>query len=193
MSGALPFLVVGPLLVLLLILVVVRANGAGPVRFESFEDDRYTPLSPTEPLRQRLTIRLFGPQDQEFMAKQRCARLQRLFFQQRTDLALAWLRGIRANTARLMRIHNRAAGKNSGLEPLLELRILAEYLAIHAICQVLALVICVRGPINLSRMVAYADDLSNQFHEGIKQHFPTELAAENGNGQVHLKSGSTGS
>ncbi|PYT77455.1 MAG: hypothetical protein DMG40_23485 [Acidobacteria bacterium] len=191
MSAALPFLVLGLLLIVLLILSAVWRHRFTATRYESFQDDRFFAIRHAEPLPPALAARLFGPEDREFIAKQGCASLKRLFCRQRKELGLCWLRSVRANADRLMRIHNRAAGKNFGLEPLLELKILAEYFAIHAICQILALAICVRGPNNLSRMVAYAGGLSDQLHEGIKQLLPAELAAENGSSQVYLKSGRT--
>ena len=185
MTAAFPFLIVGLLLVLFLILSLAWTNRPSATQFEPYEDDRLRAIGHTEPLPQGLAARLFGPEDREFIAKQGCVSLKRLFRQQRTELALFWLRSVRANAASLMRIHNGAARRNPGLEPLLELRILGEYFAVQAICQTLALAIWVRGPANLSRMVGYVDNLSNQFHEGIRQLFPAELAAANSNSHVH--------
>jgi hypothetical protein len=193
MTGVLPFLIVGLLLIVLLIFSRLRARSADHAGLESFENDKSPAILPEGFFPQELAARLFGPEDREFIAKQGCARLMRLFRQQRTELALCWLRGVRANASRLMDIHNRAAGKNSGLQPLVELRIFIEYFAIQAVCQILALAIWVRGPVDLSHMIRYVQDLSNRLYAGIRELFPAELAPQNDGGQIHLKDGRTGS
>jgi hypothetical protein len=128
---------------------------------------------------QRLADRLFGSEDWEFIAKQDSVRLKRLFLQQRTALALSWLRGARANATKLIRVHSAAARKNSRLEPLVELRVIADYLVFQMLCQLIASVIWLRGPVAMGRLVGYAHNLSERFYEVITRVFPAELASEN--------------
>lgn len=178
MSGALLFLVVGLLLILLLILSVWRTNEEGHARLGSFEDDSFPAVHHAEPLPQELAARLFGPQDQEFIAKQGCTGLKRLFRQQRTELALCWLRAVRTNATDLIRVHSQAARKSSGLVPLVESKVVLEYFGIQMICRFLALVIWLRGPVDLSRLVGYMDDLSMGLYEGATGLFSVQLKTE---------------
>jgi hypothetical protein len=165
MSGTLPFLAIGLLLIALLILLLLRPKGAAYALSESSQNEDSAPALFAEPFPQQLGDRLFGSEDWDFVVKERSARLRRLFLQQRTALALSWLRGVRGNATKLIRVHSAAARTNSRLEPLVEVRVVVDYLFFQVLCQILALAIWLRGPVNLSRFIRYADDLSKQLYE----------------------------
>jgi hypothetical protein len=165
MTGAWPFLALGLLLLILAILLLQRATHPEDDRAEPSNEGETEADLYAESFPKRLADRLFGPEDWEFVAKQESARLKRLFIQQRTALALSWLRGVRANATKLTRVHSLAARTNSRLEPLVEVRVVVDYLFVQGLCQILALAIWLRGPVNLSRFIRYADDLSKQLYE----------------------------
>lgn len=188
MSGALPFLAIGVLLIVLLLLSVFRARAAEDALSESSQDEDPQDALLAEPFPKELGVRLFGSQDYDFITKQGSARHRRLFLQQRTRLALFWLRGIRANATKVIRVHSAAAGTNSRLELLVELRVVADYLAIQALCRFLGLVIWLRGPVTLSRFVGYADGLSKRLYEVTARVFAADFSNENNNNQPYLRS-----
>jgi hypothetical protein len=181
MIGTLIFVAVGLLLIVLLILSLLWARGANHTVLASCEEDEVPAALPREASSQELTDRLFGSEDWEFIARQESAQLRRLFLRQRTTLALSWLRGEGANATNLIRIHIAAARKNSRLEPLVELRVIADYLVFQVLCGLIASVIWVRGPVAMRRLVGYTISLSERLHDVIMGVFPVELA--NGNGK----------
>lgn len=182
MIGAWPFLVLGSFLLILVILLLQRAIPSEHVPAESPEDGETQVALFVESFPQQLADRLFGSEDWEFIAKQESRRIKRLFLQQRTALALCWLRGARANATQLMRVHSATARKNSRLEPLVELRVIADYFVFQMLCRVIALVISLRGPVAMGRLVRYADGLSERLHEVITKMLPAKLAYGNSNG-----------
>jgi hypothetical protein len=182
MNGALPFLAVGLLLIVLLTLSVLRARAADHALIESSEDDKTLAALRREALLQELTDRLFGSEDWHFIVKQGSARLRRLFLQQRTALALSWLRAVRANARRLVRIHREAVRTSRRLKPQDELTVAVDYLLFEMLCQVISLVIWLRGPVAMGRLVGYADGISARLYEVITKMLPVELAYGNSKG-----------
>jgi hypothetical protein len=160
-----PFLAVGLLLTVLVFFLIRRSIASAHDHAESPKSQGLLGAFPAEFFPRELAARLFGSEDWEFIAKQGSERLKRLFLQQRTALALYWLRGVRANATKLIRVHGAAARTDSRLEPLVEARVVFDYLFVQILCQVLALAIWLRGPVNLSHFIRYADDLSKQLYE----------------------------
>lgn len=165
MSAALPFLAIGLLLIAFLILGLSRPKAPSDAQSGFSQNEDPMPGLLAEVFPQQLGDRLFGSEDWNFVLKERSVRLRRLFLQQRTALALCWLRAVRANATKLIRVHGAAARTNSRLEPLVEVRVVVDYLFVQVLCQILALAIWLRGPVNLSRFIRYADDLSKQLYE----------------------------
>lgn len=182
MTGAWPFLVLGLFLLILVILLVQRAIPSDHDPAASSEDGEAQAALFVESFPQQLADRLFGSEDWEFIAKQESRRVKQLFLQQRTALALSWLRGARANATQLIRVHSATARKNSGLQPLVELRVIADYFIFQMLCQAIALVISLHGPVAMRRLVGYADVLSARLREVITKMLPAELAYGNSKG-----------
>jgi hypothetical protein len=179
MIGAWPFLALGLLLLVLVILLLRRPMTSGLDSADSSEEQETQAALDAESFPRQLVDGLFGSEDWKFVAKQGSPRVRRLFLQQRTALALSWLRAARANATRLIRVHSAAARKNSRLEPLVELRVIADYLVFQMLCQMIAAVIWFRGPVTMRRLVAYADGLSERLFEVITGVFPARLASGN--------------
>ena len=179
MIGAWPFLAFGLLLLVLVILMLQRAIPSGHDPAESSEEGETQAALYAESFPQPLVHRVFGSEDWDFIAKQDIPGLKRLFLQQRTVLALSWLRAARANATKLIRVHSAAARKNSLLEPLVELRVIADYVGFQMLCHMIALVIRLRGPMTMRRLVAYADALSERLYEVATRVLPARLAYEN--------------
>jgi len=181
MSGALPFLAIGLLLLMLVSAVwILRSSAENRSLSESWEhDDKSIAGFHLDALPQKLTDRIFGSQDWDFVSAQGTAGLRRLFLRQRTALALAWIRAVRANANKLIHTHVTATRTSSRLEPLVELRVGADYLLFVVLCQLIMLAIWLRGPIHLGRLIGYTDTLSERLHELIVRVLPAELASEN--------------
>jgi hypothetical protein len=192
MSEALPFLGIGLLLIVFLILSLLREKGPDRPVFERSEGDKTPSALHAEPFPQEWTDRLFGSEDRDFIAKQGSARLTRLFLHQRTALALSWLHNVRVHLRKLMRVHRAAVRTNSRLKPLVELRIGVDYLLFEMLCQLIALAIRLRGPVDLKRLVGRLDSLSSQLSEVIMRFSPSELAREDNKHEPHLTNGRSG-
>jgi hypothetical protein len=182
MNGTLPFLAVGLLLIVLLILLLLRERARDQDRFDGSERDTRPEVLHREALPEQLTDRLFGSEDWHFIVKQGSARLRRLFLQQRTELALSWLRSVRADARRLMRTHRARVRTSPRLEPQVELIVAVDYLLFELLCQVIALVIWLRGPVAMGRLVGCAGGLSARLYEVITRILPAELAYGNSKG-----------
>jgi hypothetical protein len=156
----------------------------------SVEDEQETAVKPNE-IPQQLTLRLFRPEDWDFVSRQGSARLQRLFLQQRTALARAWLRRVRANVRALMRIHRAAARMSSQLRLREELKVACEYLLFQMVCQCIALLIWVRGPVDLSHVIGCAEGLSERISKIVTRLNPAESEAHNNTAGPHPFGGTT--
>lgn len=179
MNGAWQFLAIALVLGIVMFLVL-RRRWSLAREYDGSSKGKEAPLSSLpELLPQELTVRVFGLQDWEFIEKLQSAHVKRVFLQQRTALALTWLRIIRINATRLFHVHNRAARQNLGLDSATELRIISEYFAIQVVCQILALAIWLRGPVNLCRLVRHADGLFQKLRAAIRELVPAEFATEN--------------
>jgi hypothetical protein len=185
MSGALPFLAIGLLLIVVLVVWALRTSAGKRALMESCEDDKSTDAFHAEALPQKLTDRLFGSEDWDFICTHGTAALRHLFLQQRKALALSWLRTVRTNARKLIHSHLTATRTNSRLELLVELRVGIDYLLFVMVCQLIALAIWLRGPIHLGRLIGYTDALSERLHELIARVLPAELASENNNRESH--------
>jgi len=178
MSGATPFLVAGLLLIILLIFSLLRGGKAGSALSEPAEDGTPHDALLKEPLLQELEARLFGSQDYDYMAKQGPAELRRLFLNERSELALSWVQCVRAHANKLIRVHRIAARRSSQLAPMVEVRVAVNYLLFEMLCQLVALVIWVRGPADLGRLIGYVDGFSGQLSEVVMRFSAAGLGRE---------------
>lgn len=188
MTGALAFLAIGLLLIAILILALSRPKTTANPDSAIQQDEDLMPAAFAEVFPQQLGDRLFGAEDWNFIVKQRSDKLRRLFLQQRTALALSWLHGVKFNAEKLMRAHRAAARSNSQLRPLVELRVTGDYLLFKILCQLTVLVIWLRGPVDLTYLIAYIDDLSEQLSEVIVKFLPPELASATSKREPYLTS-----
>jgi hypothetical protein len=176
-NGAWSFLAIGLLLLGLVLFFLRRSRSSTHGHSESPQRDDLPAPFHAELFPHELADRLFGLEDWEFIAKQCPAQLRRMFLGQRTALALSLLHGVRENATRLIRVHSAAARTHSHLKPLAEVKVVADYVFIQMLCQVLALLIWLRGPVGLSRLVGHADNLSRRLHALAIKIFPEGLTA----------------
>ena len=192
MSGALPFLAIGFVLIVVVILLLRRPQASDDSLAGQSRDDGSPAALRPGPFPRESAARLFGSEDWDFILRQGSLRLKRLFLQQRKQLALSWLRSASANATKLIRAHRTAVRSNSHLEPLLELQVAADYLLFQMLCQMLALIIQLRGPVNLSRLIGCAESLSRRLYETNMSLFPAQLTREHNQRESYLPRGRRG-
>jgi hypothetical protein len=152
----------------------------------SLDDGAHEDLGPSKPSFKRdslvaeLSARIFSAGDSEFVSGQ-CPNLARTFRQERTILAIEWLRGVRRQVNCLFRSHLKAARQNPDLTPAGELRLGAHFLALQIATAVLYVIIRVRGPLRAARLVVLLLGRSDKFVRIAKEIIPiggTEVAVE---------------
>ncbi|HET8921877.1 MAG TPA: hypothetical protein VFN26_02655 [Candidatus Acidoferrum sp.] len=109
-----------------------------------------------------LSARIFDPEDLDFVAIETSRRNARQFRQERTALALDWLRAVRGQVNQSIRAHVRDARENAGLKPSDEIRLGFEFLLFQLSSGILYLVIWVCGPPRAAKLLGYSLKLAAQ-------------------------------
>lgn len=177
MMAAWPFLAFGVLLLALVLLLLRRTAPSRMDTQQSLDEEAHEAAPHLRPFPLHLGDRLFGLEDWEFVVRQKSPELKRQFLQYRTALALAWLRAARANATALVRAHSKASRKNSRLEPLIELGVIGDYLALQGLYWIITALIWLRGPVALKRLVGYAAGFAEHLHETVPTEFATQFAS----------------
>jgi xanthosine utilization system XapX-like protein len=120
-----------------------------------------------------LSARIFSAEDPDFVSSETCASAARAFQQERTTLALEWLRGVRTQVNCLFRSHLQAARQNPDLKPAGELRLGMHFLTFQLTTGILYIVIRVRGPLPAARLVLLSLLLSEKILKMAKDVLPS--------------------
>ena len=128
-----------------------------------------------DPLNSDLSARIFGPEDSDFVASETSRRNARQFRQERTALALDWLRAVRGPVNQSIRDHVRAARGNAGLRPADEIRLGFAFLLFQLTAGILHIVIWVCGPPSAAKLVGYSLGLAGQLRKVTEDVLPTGL------------------
>lgn len=118
-----------------------------------------------DPLNSELSARIFDPEDAAFVASETSRRNARKFRQERTVLALDWLRAVRGQVNQLIRAHVRAARGDAGLKPTDEIRLGFEFVLFQLTSGILYLVIWACGPPRAAKFVGYSLELAGQLRK----------------------------
>ncbi len=103
--------------------------------------------------RRDLGERIFDPHDWDFVRRETTSGIQRKFQQERTVLAISWLRRTRRQVSFIMRTHALGVRRSKNLQPTMELKLLLSYLSLVMLCDVLIGLIWLRGPVRTRRIV----------------------------------------
>lgn len=178
MTVALTLLVTGILLVALLTYLLFRSDPAGHDSSQRSVGS-ISPLAPRlEDCDDQVLDRIFGTEDSTFIRSTTSKQVQRLFFQERKELAFCWLSQIRSRTTAAMQVHVAGAGKLNDLQPMLEIGLAVNYFVIQAKCGFIAVVLLLQGPSALRSMVARAGALSNQARDLVEIVLRTNVLSE---------------
>jgi hypothetical protein len=107
-----------------------------------------------------LVLRIFSPEDREFVLQMHSPRLQRIYQEERRKIALHWVRKTSREVGRIMRTHRLIARLSHNLDALAEAKLLWQYLELRFICGLLVLLIETFGPHALHDLASYAGELS---------------------------------
>jgi hypothetical protein len=118
-----------------------------------------------DPLNSELSARIFDPEDGNFVASETSRDDARQFRQERTALALDWLRAVRGQVNQLIRAHVRAARGNAGLKPVDEIRLGFEFLLFQLTSGILYVVIWACGPPRAAKLVGYSLELAGKLQK----------------------------
>jgi hypothetical protein len=127
---------------------------------ESYESDRQD--FNCDSLAAELSARIFSREDSDFVSIETSVHVTRAFERERATLALAWLRGVRAEVSHLFRSHLKAARQNQDLRPAAELRLAFHFLCFQLTTGLLYTLIRARGPLPAARLALLSLDLSDQ-------------------------------
>lgn len=162
MTGTIISLALGGLLGVLLILVLLRPK-AGASDLTS--PPAACPSVSTVAWEQRegqILDRIFATEDWDFLDGRCPAEAQRVFREERRQIALYWLSLVQNQAKAAMRHHVSQARRLVGLQPALECKIAFSYLFFRLNCRILAIMVLVRGPVGLQRTVLRARAISGQ-------------------------------
>lgn len=110
--------------------------------------------------RPELVLRIFSPEDREFVLQMHSPRLQRIYHEERRKVALHWVRKTSREVGRVMRTHRLNARLSHNLDALAEAKLLWQYLELRFICGLLVLLVETFGPHALHDLASYASELS---------------------------------
>jgi hypothetical protein len=157
MSGLLPFVLLGTLILILGARLALRASNARTpsrsVTIEEFANAREA--LDTAIVETAAIERIFSSEDIEFISRSSDRKVQQLFLKQRKALAMQWLRKTQKEVAQFMDLHLRLAGYPHEPSPRFELKLAGKYVAFIVVSYLLLLLVWLRGPFKARRVVGY--------------------------------------
>jgi hypothetical protein len=156
MSGAIPFLTVGSLLLIVLFLFLRRSvTLPGKIKDLSDAHEALNALQ-SELLPDWFVDRLFSEEDWKFAHRHAQSHIPSIFDRERKTVALSWLKQTQEHVARLMDFHLRMARRRPDLKPSVEVKLTFEYAQFQLLCKLLAGMIRMVGPIRVRSLAGYA-------------------------------------
>lgn len=160
MSGAIPFLIVGSVLLAVLFLFL-RHTSTPPTKLRR-PSEAHEALSvlQSELLPDWFVDRLFSEDDWNFTRSQDASEIPALFETERKTVALSWLKETGGHVSQLMDFHVRLARQRPDLKPSVEAKLTLEYLQFRLVCTLLAGMIRTMGPCRVRGVAGYAVNLA---------------------------------
>ncbi len=156
----LPFLILAAV-ALLLLLHWSRRNVHRHVTIEEFSLAQEAVDSLTGEF--SLVRRLFEPDDMRFISRQPSPEARHVFLRERKTLAISWLRHLRRQLGHLKDLHLTLASYTNHPSPRVDLGFLTDYLIFAVVCNVLLVLVWIRGPFQLATIVGYNLNAVSQF------------------------------
>ncbi|SRR6266403_3389629 len=143
--------------VLLIISILLLTRAVGRASEAAVDNEKEVSLGFKEDaLALEVSARIFNPEDLNFVATETSGQFAHTFREERTTLALGWLRHVRGQVRQLIRIHRRTVRVNSDLKPLDEFRLFFGFLLFQLMSGMLYCVIWVHGPVEAARVLEWS-------------------------------------
>ena len=152
----------------------VRRSSEGGVHWTE-EDVSVAPNEDTFAV--EIGARIFNPEDMDFVSGETSRQFASRFREERTALALGWLRGVRRQVSRLVRDYRLTARGNPDLKPTGELRILFEFLLFQLTSGILYCVVWVHGPLHAARLLEWSRALTGELRKIAEDAIPVAISA----------------
>jgi hypothetical protein len=106
--------------------------------------------------------KIFAGKDEEFVAQMGSSQLAKLFRQERSAVAVFWVRQTSAAIRRILREHLETSRASKDVEFATEAGIFLQYAQLRIICGILLMAIELAGPQGLQGLAQYADQLTQR-------------------------------
>ena len=100
-----------------------------------------------------LAARIFRADDSRLIAAETGPDFALWFDSERKTIALDWLREVRGRVRQIIREHRKVAGRRPDANPVQEMKLASEFVLFELTSGILFLLICLRGPADLSKAV----------------------------------------
>jgi hypothetical protein len=165
MSGLLPIVLLGTLILILGARLVLQASStrgqSRSVTIEEFAEAREA--LDTVIVETAAIERIFSSEDIEFISRSSTPEVQQLFLKERKALAMQWLRKTQKQVAQFMNLHLRLSGYTQEPSPRFELSLAAKYMSFFIVSYLLLLLLWLRGPFKARRVVGYTCGVAGYF------------------------------
>ena len=111
---------------------------------------------------QQLVDHIFSARDLAYIEELAIPGLRKRFERERKELALAWLARVRAVTKTLRRTHQQTVRRTSGLSIATEVSLWFRFLAMFALCDILAICINIAGPYRVRGVARWTQQLGER-------------------------------
>lgn len=108
---------------------------------------------------------IFASEDCDFIQQETPPSFTRKFREERTALALAWLRRARRSANRLMSLHAQAARSRADLRASGEVQLVLEFISFHIALGVLYCAVSLRGPFHVAALARYSVSLAGRIKQ----------------------------
>ncbi len=153
MSGLLPYLIIGVVL-LALVAVLWRRSLKPASRTEQFSGIHEAVLAlRANLLPSELADRIFSSEDLGFAASKTNSGIVRILEQERKAIAISWLLETRRQVTKLMRFHLTLASLHAEIRERTEIKLAFDYLVLYVAFELFLFLVWMRGPFHARRIV----------------------------------------
>jgi hypothetical protein len=168
--------------VFVLVLLLLRTRGEQVEEREASTPDPQNrfggacALPPTE-----LVVRIFSPNDREFILLTHSPRLQRLYKEERRKVAIDWVRRISREVGRIMSNHRLRSRQSPNMDVVAETKLFCQYLELRFLCGMLLFLVHLFGPHALLDLASSAGQLFEQLGRTLPDQVPASRFLSSGN------------
>lgn len=152
----------GTLLLIVSVLLAESVARARWARIITWPYDDKGGVNEWDPLSRELGAQIFSSQDLTFIESEASDKFNRIFREERTTLALAWLLQLRKEVDSLMRTHLKVARVSPNLRVVDELKLAGEYCLFTLANRALFCAVCLQGPTAAAALVVYSSRLASE-------------------------------